>query len=96
MFLSKVNEQYYKKICQNLPLTSCQNQHFHRLDVISVYYLEFSELFNPQMKKKQLPQNMLKLMFAVGQILIQIFEISFPLGTTSQKKIIELSEKEFC
>ena len=38
---------------------------------------------------------MLKLVFAVGQILIQIFEISFPLGTTSQKKIIELSEKGF-
>ena len=33
-------------------LPSCQNQHFHRLDVISVYYLQFSELFNLQMKKK--------------------------------------------
>ena len=35
---------------------------------------------------------MLKLMFAVGQILIQIFEMSFALGTTSQKKIIELKK----
>ena len=89
--------RWMNSITKNMPkftLPSCQNQHFHRSDVISVYYLQLSELFNPQIKKKQLPQNMLKLMFAVGQLLIQIFERA--LGTTSQKKIIELSEKGFC
>ena len=44
------------KIMPKFTLSSCQNQHFHRLDVISVYYLQFSELFNPQWKKTVAPK----------------------------------------
>ena len=51
--------RWMNSITKNMPKftsPSCHNQHFCRLDVISVYYLQFSELFNPQMKRNSCPK----------------------------------------